>query len=80
MCYEWFDREEKLESQEPPPYKAFYSSLKLSNVLHEEFQGWQEEVAQCQTEDQKKKLGKKKPQTGAEKYADIQKLYGAIMT
>ena len=79
MCYEWFDREEKLESQEPPPYEAFYSSLKLSNVLHEEFQGWQEEVAQCQTEDQKKKL-EKRGLKQVLRSTQTSRSYGAIMT
>ena len=75
MCYEWFDTPEKLELQELPPYEAFYSSLKMTNVLNEEFQAWEEEVTQCQTEEKKQQLEKKKPQTGVEKHEDIQKLW-----
>ena len=75
MCYEWLNCAEKLDTHDVPPYEAFYSSLKLNNSLNEEFEAWQSEMESCQGEKKKKGLEQKRPKTGQQKYADIQKLW-----
>ena len=41
LPYEWFDSPDKLESEELPPYEAFFSKLRNNNPLDKDFKDYQ---------------------------------------
>jgi hypothetical protein len=78
MPYEWFDTVDKLDYPDIPAFDSFFSSLKGVNVLDQEYQ---EFVNLIQNEglNQIDALNKMKldapPQTGIQKYEDLQNLW-----
>jgi len=62
--YEWFDSYEKLDNESLPNYDAFYSELKQTNVLNDDYEKWE-----------KTKRHGKPPKTGAENYRQLQKIW-----
>ena len=75
--FEWFDCPEKTNDKELPPYDSFFSILRNSNHLEENYNVFQHFVnSGLTTEQAVAKLRKdRKPPTGAENYSYLQSVW-----
>ena len=65
--YEWFDDVSKLNTEQLPPYEAFFSKLRNANVLQIEFDEWLSNGD----------LSITKPKNGIQKYADLLQIWSS---
>ena len=74
--YEWFYSPDKLESEELPPYEAFFSKLRNNNALHKDFYDYQNLKSSGIDKQQVKKLKIKSVRaSGWDNYKDLQEIW-----
>ena len=75
--YEWFDRLDKMQNTELPPYDAFYSKFRSYNVLEAEYIDYAVLLKNGLTTEQAvvKLTLSKPPPTGIENYCYLQQIW-----
>ena len=75
--YEWFDSPDKLESEELPPYEAFFSKLRNNNPLDKDFKDYQNLKSSGLDEQQalKKLQIRSVPASGWDNYKYLQEIW-----
>ena len=75
--YEWFDSPDKLESEELPPYEAFFSKMRNNNPLDKDFKDYQNLKSSGLDEQQalKKLQIKSVPASGWDNYKYLQEIW-----
>ena len=74
--YEWFQRVEQLDDTVLPPYEAFFSKLKNANVLDIDHTEWVRAGGEQQQQQQQQQHQLVvEPKTGAQNYAELQRIW-----